>query len=61
MLIYRFFFQMGVVSVRNFYVSKNRKPGAAPVAWWLSSAHSALVAWVWFLGTDLHDSLVAVL
>ena len=35
--------------------------GAGPVAYWLSSVHSALAAQVRFPGTDLHHSLVAML
>ena len=33
--------------------------GPAPVAQWLSLACSAMVAWVWFPGTDLHHSSVS--
>ena len=31
----------------------------APVAWWLSLAHSTLVAGIWFPGADLHHSSVS--
>ena len=43
------------------HVIKSNREGAALVPQRLSSAHSAVVAWVWFLGVALHHLSVAML
>ena len=39
--------------------NKKTRRQPAPVAWWLSSAHSTSAAWVQFPGTDLCHSFVS--
>ena len=43
-----------LMTVSLFLCIQLESPGPAPVAQWLSSVDSALVAWVWFPGLELH-------